>query len=46
MQIDNVAGPDAPGFAALQIAPRTIEALLPQILRETNDAADRRPRNP
>jgi len=46
MQIDNVAGPDAPGFDALQIAPRTVEALLPQILREASDAADRRPRNP
>ncbi len=41
MQIDNVAGPDAPRFDALQISPRTIEALLPRILRETCDAADR-----
>jgi NADH dehydrogenase len=44
MQIDNVAGPAAPGFDTLQISPRAIEALLPQILRATSDAADRRRR--
>jgi len=46
MQIDNVAGLDVPGFEALQISPLTIEALLPRILRDMSDTADRRPRNP
>ena len=32
MEGDNVAGPDAPGFDALQISPRTIEDILPEIL--------------
>jgi NADH dehydrogenase len=41
MQIDNVAAPGAPGFDELQISPRPIEDLLPQILRETRDAADK-----
>lgn len=33
MQIDNVAAPDAPGFAALRISPRPLEDVLPQMLR-------------
>lgn len=41
MRINNVAGPDAPGFDALQISPQTIEALLPRILREMRDPAVR-----
>jgi len=44
MQIDNVAGPDAPGFEALQISPLTIEAILPRILRDMKHTADGRPR--
>jgi NADH dehydrogenase len=32
MEGDSIAGPDAPGFDALQISPRTIEDILPEIL--------------
>jgi len=32
MEGDSIVGPDAPGFDALQISPRTIEDILPEIL--------------
>ena len=34
IQIDNVAAPDAPGFAALGISPRPLEDILPQMSRK------------
>jgi uncharacterized protein YbjT (DUF2867 family) len=34
MQIDNIAAPDAPGFATLGISPRPLEDLLPQLSRD------------
>jgi uncharacterized protein YbjT (DUF2867 family) len=34
MQIDNVAAPDGPGFAALGVSPRPLEDILPQMSRE------------
>jgi uncharacterized protein YbjT (DUF2867 family) len=34
MQVDNVASPDAPGFAALGIAPRSVEDVLDEMLQE------------
>jgi uncharacterized protein YbjT (DUF2867 family) len=33
MQVDNVASPEAPGFAELGIAPRSVEEVLDEILR-------------
>ena len=34
MQTDNVAAPDAPGFATLGVSPRPLEDILPKIARE------------
>jgi len=34
MQTDNVAAPDAPGFATLGVSPRPLEDILPKISRE------------
>jgi uncharacterized protein YbjT (DUF2867 family) len=34
MQVDNVASPDAPGFAALGIAPRSVEDVLDEMLHD------------
>ena len=34
MELDNVAAPDLPGFGALQIVPRAVEAVLPEILQK------------
>jgi hypothetical protein len=34
MEIDNIARNDAPGFDRLNIAPRSLEEILPSILRE------------
>jgi uncharacterized protein YbjT (DUF2867 family) len=34
IQIDNIAAPDAPGFAALGISPRPLEDILPQMSRK------------
>jgi len=36
MEIDNVARNDAPGFDQLNIAPRSLEEILPSILREVS----------
>jgi len=36
MEIDSVARNDAPGFARLNIAPRSIEEILPSLLREVS----------
>ena len=36
MEIDNVARNDVPGFDRLNIAPRSIEEILPSILREVS----------
>jgi hypothetical protein len=34
MELDNVAAPDMPGFSALQIVPRAVEAVFPEILQK------------
>jgi uncharacterized protein YbjT (DUF2867 family) len=34
MELDNVAAPDLPGFGVLQIDPRAIEAVLPEVLQQ------------
>ena len=34
MELDNVAAPDMPGFSALQIVPRPVEAIFPEILQK------------
>jgi hypothetical protein len=34
MELDNVAVPDMPGFSALQIVPRPVEAIFPEILQK------------
>jgi hypothetical protein len=33
MELDTVAAPDMPGFSALQIVPRAVEAIFPEILQ-------------
>jgi hypothetical protein len=32
MEIDNIAGPDMPGFDRLDITPQSVEQILPSIL--------------
>jgi NADH dehydrogenase len=39
MEQDNLPAPDAPGFAALQISPKAIEDILPQIMQAQRDKA-------
>jgi hypothetical protein len=36
MEIDNVARNDVPGFDRLNVAPRSVEEILPSILREVS----------
>jgi NADH dehydrogenase len=38
MEGDSIVGPDAPGFDVLQISPRTIEDILPEILHSMGTA--------
>lgn len=38
MERDSVAAADIPGFGALQIVPQSIESLLPEILRQMDQA--------
>lgn len=39
MEQDNLPAPEAPGFAALQISPKAIEDILPQIMQAQRDKA-------